>query len=220
MNNHSDNGAKVYTPLTLKLYDWWVLNISNQFAWKCPTEQYLLPHFLKNLGHKHLDIGVGTGYYLTHAPSDCKISLMDLNTASLNAASARAREPQIIHKINHDVFEPYPVHLNNHFDSISMFYLLHCLPGTMPDKDIVIENAKMALTNGGVLYGATILGEGIKHNSFSAKLMHIYNRKGIFSNRQDSKEELERILSNHFHKVDITVKGAVALFSASKNIII
>ncbi|WP_449567258.1 class I SAM-dependent methyltransferase [Lelliottia nimipressuralis] len=216
MNNHTDNGTKIYTPLTLKLYDWWVLNISNQFAWKCPTEQYLLPHFLKNLGHKHLDIGVGTGYYLTHAPSDCKISLMDLNTASLNAASVRARNSQILQKINHDVFDPYPVHLNNQFDSISMFYLLHCLPGSMPDRGPIIENAKMALTDDGVLYGATNLGEGVRHNGFATKLMHTYNRKGIFSNFQDSKDELEIILSNHFKTVDITVKGTVALFSASR----
>ncbi|EQA1622511.1 class I SAM-dependent methyltransferase [Enterobacter asburiae] len=214
MNNQTDNGTKVYTPLTLKLYDWWVLNISNQFAWKCPTGQFLLPHFLKHLGHKHLDIGVGTGYYLTHAPSDCKISLIDLNTASLNAASARARESQILQKINHDVFDPYPVHLNNQFDSISMFYLLHCLPGSMSDKGLVIENAKIALADDGILYGATILGEGVRHNGFAAKLMHVYNRKGIFSNRQDSEEELKRILSNHFQNVDITVKGNVALFTA------
>ncbi|MGX5087216.1 class I SAM-dependent methyltransferase [Enterobacter sp. UPMP2052] len=215
MNIKTHEGAKVYTPLTLKLYDWWVLNISNQFAWKCPTGQFLLPHYLKHLGHKHLDIGVGTGYYLTHAPSDCKISLMDLNTASLNAASARARESQILQKINHDVFDPYPVHLNNQFDSISMFYLLHCLPGTMADKAIVIGNAKMALTDDGVLYGATILGNGVKHNSFGKMLMNTYNSKGIFSNKNDSEVSLRKILSDHFETAEVRVTGTVALFSAS-----
>lgn len=214
MNQNPAEGAKVYTPLSLKLYDWWVLSISNDFAWCCPTKLYLLPHFLQNLSSNHLDIGVGTGYYLAHAPAAYKIALMDLNSASLSAASARVGESKIKYKINHDVFEPYPNHLNNQFDSISMFYLLHCLPGSMSDKAKVIENAKVALTKGGVLYGATILGKGMKHNGFAAKLMHVYNRKGIFSNLQDSKEELERILSNHFNKVDITVKGVVALFSA------
>lgn len=210
----TNEGAKVYTPFTLNLYDWWVLSISNNYAWRCPTKKYLLPYFLKNLNSNHLDVGVGTGYYLTHAPSDCKISLMDLNTASLNAASARAGESQILQKINHDVFYPYPVHLNNQFDSISMFYLLHCLPGSMSDKGLVIENAKIALADDGILYGATILGKGVRHNGFAAKLMNVYNRKGIFSNRQDSEEELKRILSNHFQNVDITVKGTVALFTA------
>ncbi|EON7431628.1 methyltransferase, partial [Escherichia coli] len=26
---NTDDGAKIYTPLTLKLYDWWVLGVSN-----------------------------------------------------------------------------------------------------------------------------------------------------------------------------------------------
>ncbi|SUI47110.1 type 12 methyltransferase [Salmonella enterica subsp. indica] len=56
MKINTDDGAKVYTPLTLKLYDWWVLGVSNQLAWRCPTREYLLPHFLEYLGNNHLDI--------------------------------------------------------------------------------------------------------------------------------------------------------------------
>lgn len=216
MNKRTYEGAKAYTSFTLKIYDWWVLNISNHFAWRCPTKDYLVPHFLQSLSSNHLDVGVGTGYYLTHSPSDYVISLMDLNNLSLEAASARVGGSRIRNKIKHDVFEVYPESLHNKFDSISMFYLLHCLPGHMAEKEIVIANAKAALTKGGVLYGATILGEGVRHNAFASKLMKVYNRKGIFSNSQDSKEELERILSNHFQKVDLTVKGAVALFSVSE----
>lgn len=131
MKKNTDDGAKIYTPLTLKLYDWWVLGVSNRLAWGCPTKEHLLPHFLEHLGNNHLDIGVGTGFYLTHVPESSLISLMDLNEASLNAASTRAGESKIKHKINHDVFEPYPAALHGQFDSISMFYLLHCLPGNI-----------------------------------------------------------------------------------------
>lgn len=215
MTNNTDDGAKVYTPLALKLYDWWVLRVSNQFAWKCPTDAHLQPHFLRYLRHNHLDIGVGTGYYLTSAPEGCKITLMDLNPASLQAASERAGETRVKHKVNHDVFEPYPGALHHQFDSISMFYLLHCLPGKMSDKSIVIRNAKAALNDNGVLYGATILGEGVKHNVFGTKLMNVYNRKGIFSNFHDSEKALEAILSEHFENTHIAVHGTVALFSAS-----
>ncbi|MEI9729107.1 class I SAM-dependent methyltransferase [Enterobacter hormaechei] len=215
MNIKTDEGAKVYTPLTLKLYDWWVLNFSNDFAWRCPTKKYLLPHFLRNLSSNHLDVGVGTGYYLTHAPDDCAISLLDLNNSSLEAASARAGKSKIECQINHDVIENYPTHLKNQFDSISMFYLLHCLPGTMADKAIVIGNAKMALTDDGVLYGATILGNGVKHNSFGKMLMNTYNSKGIFSNKNDSEASLRKILSDHFETAEVRVTGTVALFSAS-----
>lgn len=215
MNRNTDNGSKVYTPLTLKLYDWWVLRVSNRLAWGCPTKEYLLPHFLRHLGKKHLDIGVGTGYYLTHAPESRLISLMDLNEASLSTASTRAGETKIQSKITHDVFEPYPKTLHNQFDSISMFYLLHCLPGDMSAKGCVIQNAAQALTDNGTLYGATILGDGVKHNIFGQKLMRIYNRKGIFSNTGDSEAGLTQILSEYFEDVKTTVKGTVVMFSAS-----
>jgi hypothetical protein len=85
----------------------------------------------------------------------------------------------------------------------------------MSDKNTVIENAKMALTEDGVLYGATILGEGVIHNGFGKKLMSVYNRKGIFSNTHDSEDELRKILSRHFVNVEVIVKGVVALFTAS-----
>ncbi|EIQ16368.1 putative phage protein [Shigella flexneri K-1770] len=53
---------------------------------------------------------------------------MDLNEASLNAASTRAGESKIKHKISHDVFEPYPAALHGQFDSISMFtFFTACL---------------------------------------------------------------------------------------------
>ncbi|HBC5517251.1 TPA: SAM-dependent methyltransferase, partial [Proteus mirabilis] len=50
MTLDTHNGVKVYTPTALKLYDWWVLNISNRYAWRCDTDKYLLPHFKNNLG--------------------------------------------------------------------------------------------------------------------------------------------------------------------------
>ncbi|QAU81954.1 class I SAM-dependent methyltransferase [Escherichia coli] len=191
MKKNTDDGAKIYTPLTLKLYDWWVLGVSNRLAWGCPTKEHLLPHFLS------------------------LISLMDLNEASLNAASTRAGESKIKHKISHDVFDPYPAALHGQFDSISMFYLLHCLPGNISTKSCVIRNAAQALTDDGTLYGATILGDGVVHNSFGQKLMRIYNQKGIFSNTKDSEEGLTHILSEHFENVKTKVKGTVVMFSAS-----
>ncbi|ENB6578759.1 class I SAM-dependent methyltransferase [Escherichia coli] len=215
MKKNTNDGAKVYTPLTLKLYDWWVLRVSNRFAWECSTSEYLLPHFLQHLGKKHLDVGVGTGYYLTHVPECHLISLMDLNETSLSAASKRAGETKIQSKINHDVFETYPKTLHNQFDSISMFYLLHCLPGNISTKSCVIRNAAQALTDDGTIYGATILGDGVVHNAFGQKLMRIYNRKGIFSNTEDSEEGLKKILSEHFENVKTKVKGTVVMFSAS-----
>jgi hypothetical protein len=64
MHTDSSKGAKVYTPLSLRLYDWWVLNLSNRYAWRCKTESVLLEHFQQYIGVRHLEVGVGTGYYL------------------------------------------------------------------------------------------------------------------------------------------------------------
>lgn len=216
MNTKTRDGIKAYTPLSLKLYDWWVLRVSNRYAWKCATERHLIPHFRNNMKNNHLDVGVGTGYYLTYTPDSCTISLLDLNISSLEAANARVGRNRVKASILHDVFEPYPSNLQEQFDSVSMFYLLHCLPGEMSDKAEVIANASSVLTKEGCLFGATILGDEAGHNVFGRKLMKIYNKKGIFSNRTDSAEALASLLTRYFHHVEIVVEGRVALFKAER----
>lgn len=216
MNTKTRDGIKAYTPLSLKLYDWWVLRVSNRYAWKCATERHLIPHFRNNMKNNHLDVGVGTGYYLTYTPDFCTVSLLDLNISSLEAANARVGRSRVKESILHDVFNPYPPHLREQFDSVSMFYLLHCLPGEMHDKAEVIAHASSALTKEGRLFGATILGDEAGHNIFGRKLMKIYNKKGIFSNRTDSAMALASLLTRYFHHVEITVEGKVALFKAER----
>ncbi|HFK5734198.1 TPA: methyltransferase [Enterobacter sichuanensis] len=216
MNKKTRDGIKAYTPLSLKLYDWWVLQVSNRYAWQCDTKRHLIPHFRNNMKNNHLDVGVGTGYYLTFSPDLCDISLLDLNSSSLEAAKARVGSKRIKASILHDVFDPYPPHLREQFDSVSMFYLLHCLPGEMHDKAEVIAHASTALTKEGCLFGATILGDDAGHNRFGRKLMRIYNQKGIFSNRTDSAEGLASVLSRYFGHVEILIEGRVALFKAER----
>ncbi|WP_266168193.1 hypothetical protein [Dyella subtropica] len=54
----------------------------------------------------------------------------------------------------------------------------------------------------------------LRLNRFGRKLMAVYNRKGIFSNRTDDISGLEQALRHRFAQVDIAVHGKVALFSA------
>lgn len=219
MSTDSIKGAQVYTPLTLRLYDWWVLSISNRFAWRCPTNHILLPHFQRYLGKNHLDIGVGTGFYLEHSSHSLQnISLLDLNPASLNSAAERIGTARVSEVIKHDIYQQLPTELADRYDSISLFYLLHCLPGEMTTKKRVLENIKSAVTQNGTVYGATILGSGVEHNAFGRKLMRVYNKKGIFSNAGDSLSELNTALQLNFREVDISVKGTVALFAARDKI--
>ncbi|MCX8956028.1 class I SAM-dependent methyltransferase [Erwinia psidii] len=219
MRIDSAKGSRVYTPLSLKLYDWWVLDISNRFAWRCPTQQILLPHFRRHLGKNHLDIGVGTGYYLAQLSGSLQqVSLLDLNPFSLTSATERIGTSRITKTIRHDVYQALPSELTERYDSVSLFYLLHCLPGDMSLKATALANIKSAVTQNGTVYGATILGSGVEHNAFGRKLMSVYNKKGIFGNQTDSLLNLKAALQQHFREVDITLHGTVALFAATDKI--
>src|SRR5262244_13795 len=86
-------GAAAYTPLTLALYDLAVLRFSNSFVWRCPTH-VLLDFYHQHISDKHLDIGVGTGYFLDKCrfPSTApRIALLDLNPNSLAKSAKRLR---------------------------------------------------------------------------------------------------------------------------------
>jgi SAM-dependent methyltransferase len=215
----ADPGAAVYSPLVLKLYDWWVLGLSNKFAWRCSTRTVLLPFYRKHMGKKHLDAGVGTGFYLAHAglgPSH-EITLLDMNENSLRAAAARIRFPNV-KVMRENVMRPLPRSSGERNDSISLFYLLHCLPGTMEEKSVAVASLKQYLKRDGIFYGATILGNDADHNAFGRRLMKIYNRKGIFSNQADSIVSLQEMLERHFENVRIQQHYQVALFEAREPI--
>lgn len=207
-------GAAVYNRLTLGAYDRFVLGFTNDLVWRCPSE-LLLAHYQRHVGLRHLDIGVGTGYFL-----DCcrfagqpRIVLADLNTASLRATAARlARYAPVCHELN--VLEPFSL-TEAPFDSVGMNYLLHCLPGDMAAKAAALRHAAAQLRPGGVLFGSTVLGEGVRHNALGRVLMAAYNRQGIFGNRHDSLQELRTALqAAGLARVEIRVEGVVALFAA------
>lgn len=209
-------GAAYYNRATLLAYDLWVLGLSNRYAWHCPTAA-LLRHFEDHVGARHLDIGVGTGYLLDNCRfpvPNPEVVLADLNPASLAAAAHRIRylHPQT-HEV--DVLQPFKLP-EAPFDSVSMNYLLHCLPGSLPSKAPAIAHAASQLRRGGVLFGATILGEGVDHNVFGGLLMRAYNWRGIFSNREDSAEVLQHLLEQKLKDVELQVIGKVALFSGRR----
>lgn len=209
-------GAAVYNRATLLAYDLWVLGLSNRYAWHCPTPS-LLAHFESHVGARHLDIGVGTGYLLNHCRfpvADPVVVLADLNPASLAAAAHRIRH---LHPRTHElnVLQPFALP-EAPFDSVSMNYLLHCLPGRLQDKQPAVRHAVAQLKPGGVLFGATILGDGVAHNALGGLLMKAYNWRGIFSNREDSAEALLQVLRQELRDADVQVIGKVALFSGRR----
>lgn len=209
-------GAAIYNQATLLAYDLWVMGLSNRFAWHCPTTT-LVAHFEEHVGARHLDIGVGTGYLLDHCRfpvASPRVVLADLNPVSLETAAHRIRHlyPET-HQVN--VMEPFKLP-EAPFDSVSMNYLLHCLPGALADKAPAVRHAAAQLRPNGVLFGATILGEGVSHNLLGGLLMRAYNWGGVFSNREDSAEDLHAMLAHYLKDVNVQVIGKVALFSGKK----
>ena len=210
-------GQAVYTPIILKIYNLWVLNISNQFIWRC-SKTIQLTQFNKYLSSNHLDIGVGTGYYLKSCkmPTQPKVSLMDLNLNCLDAAKEALLKNEIeATTYQADIFKKQSA-LSEKFTSISMNYLLHCLPGNMQLKETCIYNAVSMLQPHGVLFGATILADKNLHTPVSKFLCNFYNKKGIFSNQKDSHKALLQALNKHLIDVDVSVIGCVAVFKGTK----
>ena len=212
---HQDasRGAAVYTPAALAVYDLFVLGFSNSFVWNCPS-RLMLDLYDRHVSSKHLDIGVGTGYFMDSCrfPASPTIALLDLNPNSLAKAAARLRRYAPTCHVG-NVLEPVDIGLSA-FGSIGLNYLLHCLPGTLKSKSIVFQNMKPLLKDGGVIFGSTILGRGVQHNFMAKKLMRAYNARGIFNNLDDSQEDLEAGLRANFNQCTIGVRGCVALFHA------
>ncbi len=213
ISNAVDAGQAIYSKRVLSIYDLWVLGFSNFFIWKCSTK-LLRKEFVKNVTANHLDVGTGTGYYLDKCLSDIerRVALLDLNSNSLELTASRiSRFNPEIYRAN--VLDKLDLRCKK-FDSISVNYLLHCLPGTIKEKSKVFSNLRPYLNEKGVVFGSTILGTSSEKSYLAGKLMSIYNKKGIFGNNLDSLTELTSSLHEHFKEVDIKIAGCVAIFIA------
>lgn len=204
-------GQAVYTPRMLRLYDLIVLEVSNRFIWKCPTPR-LLQLYNDNITSNHLDVGVGTGYYLDQCrfPTDQpQITLLDMNPNCLQAAATRISRYQPRSRES-NLFEPLNLG-EAKFTSIGLNYVLHCLPGTMQDKLGAVKHLADLLLPGGVLFGSTLLQGGVTRSWPARQLMRFYNRKQIFTNTADDLTTLEEGFSAIFDSYDIEVVGCAAL---------
>ena len=201
-----------YTPFHLRFYDAWVCGVSNHFIWRCPTRE-ILDLYRVNMTANHLDAGVGTGYFLDRAriPSRSpRVVLLDINESCLHATARRLRR-HLPETVRADVLAPLPDMPK--FDSISMTYLLHCLPGSMQSKAAVFDHLAPLLAAGGVLFGATVLRDAAKPNPFARRLMALYNRLHVFDNDGDDAATLRHALESRFASVELRIIGYVALFA-------
>jgi SAM-dependent methyltransferase len=207
-------GAALYSRRNLSFYDL-MLAFNDRVFWRCPRSR-LVELYDKHVSARHLDIGVANGWLLdacrfpVEAPA---ITLMDLNPDALAVASKRlARYRPRTHHAN--ALEPFGLPANS-FDSVAISLLIHCLPGSLPSKAVVFEHARAVLAPGGVLFGATLLNRGVPQTPLSRRAIAAANRRGYCSNLDDDLDDLKAALSRAFDEHQLSVRGAIALFSAS-----
>lgn len=207
-------GQAVYTRRVLSGYDFFVLGFSNRWLWRCPTRR-LEQHYRTHLSANHLDVGVGTGYFLDRCPfptATPRLALMDMNEEALAYTAGRVARYRPERHVG-NVLAPIALDAPG-FDSVGVNYLLHCLPGGMADKAVAFDNLRPLMRPGAVLFGATLVAGDAPRNLAARRLMAFYNRKGVFSNTADTLDELRRALTRRFADVQIELVGCAALFAA------
>lgn len=202
-----------WTPATLALYDPLVLGLFNRLTWGCPTPR-TLDLYDRHITGDHLDVGVGTGWFLHRCrfpTAEVRLALLDVSDASLQKAGTRLRRyrPQLFQA---DVLKPFDLGVSTPFRSVSMTYLLHCLPGDLRAKSVVFDHLTPSIAPGGVLFGATLLSSGMACSGTARRVLKHYNKRGMFSNEHDSLDDLRRELASRFDRVDIQTFGCAALF--------
>jgi hypothetical protein len=100
------------------------------------------------------------------------------------------------------------------FDSAGFCYLLHCLPGTIAEKAVVFDHLRPVLARGSRVFGAMIVQGDAPRSWAAQRLMNLYNKRRIFLNAGDTRQDLETALAARFRDVKIAIVGAVALFEA------
>ncbi|PNP76054.1 hypothetical protein FNYG_10612 [Fusarium nygamai] len=237
----ANTAASWCTPFTLPFYDILILRISVPFIWRCSAQNNLRPLFSNNFSKRHVDIGVGTGYFPRRAikdlgrdPKDQHLTLVDLSEHSLATARQRvlSKYPEVqVDCVHADAAQPLPESLaSQKFTSASLFLVMHHMPQPTASKANAIANAQRLLTEDGVLVGCTVLGKqwektddgGYKVKSekplgrAAAFMLGFYNKRGIFDNWQDDPNVLVDALKAGFEEVETSVVAMMFVFKASK----
>ncbi|KAK1973704.1 methyltransferase domain-containing protein [Colletotrichum cereale] len=239
----------MYLPFILRwLYDGLVLRLYCKYAWGCSrdTLSKFYNGYVASAANQpstsaihrapsFLDIGVGSGYFLEHAPfpTGSHVTLGDLNRDCLDAASRRivAAHPSlsvqtlVVDFLDSD--EQASLALNSAppgllhdaktesgYDLVSCLCLLHCLPEPTRRKAEAVMWLGQHLRPQGVIIGATVLGKGVRHNWLGSFLLYWHNVMGIFGNSRDDVDNIIEPLQSAFDHVEWSVVGKMLLFEA------
>ncbi len=205
-------GQAVYTKPMLAVYDLAVFRGTCPLLWRCPSH-HILELYDRFVSANHLDVGVGTGYFLDRCrfpEPQPRLGLLDLNPNSLEFAARRlVRYKPEVYRAN--VLEPIRIKAPK-FDSVGMSFLLHCLPGTLQTKAVAFDNLKELLNPGGAIFGATLLGRGVDTGFLTRQVMRFFNARRVLTNERDDLDGLKMVLQGRLSESFIQVVGCVALF--------
>ncbi|MET7637229.1 class I SAM-dependent methyltransferase [Streptomyces sp. NPDC005438] len=211
-----DAGQEVYSDRVLRIYDPLVLWLTNSAVWRCPR-RVMRGMYQRNVGARHLEVGVGTGYFLHRCRfpvPDPDIHLVDLNVATLRYASRRlARYQPTTRQAN--ILEPLPVS-ERRYDSAGVNMVLHCLPGgDLRGKAKALAHVAATVRPGGRVFGSTILAHGVEVNPAARAMLRNHNERGILNNAGDRLEDLHEVMADHFTDHTVWTRGCFALFEAT-----
>lgn len=209
-------GQLFFSAMSHYLYDVGLYQFVTPYIWRCPTRR-LLDNYVENISHNHLEIGVGSGYFLKRtlcADYLQRLVLLDLNRQCLKKSAKRLIEfrPR---KCHHNILLPLEETSERH-TSVGMNYVLHCIPGDFLANRKIFAHIHSALEDNGVFFGATLLTRPWCSGLWSWLLMGCLNGVGIFHNRDHTLADLRHALGSVFRDVELSVVGNAAVFRAVK----
>jgi hypothetical protein len=213
-NGRNPVGASVYSKTSLLLYDALVHWFSNNWIWNC-QRFHLANYYQRSFSSEHLEIGIGSGRLLGHLSKEYhfdRLVIGDVNDDCLAFAS------KVLGKRLHTAIRLNLLERSSkwpdvgRFGSIGFNYVLHCLPIDFAAKLRIMDQLiDRFLSKEGVLVGSTIL-PGCRSAWLSNRVMRFYNRKGIFSNENDSLPELKAWIQARGNQSEWKIVGDVAIF--------
>ena len=216
LNNWTRVGQMFFSTMSHRVYDTGLYKFVTGSFWRCPTE-LLLDNYADHISNNHLEVGVGSGYFLRRtlcADFLDRLMLSDLNKRCLAKSGAKLAvfEPEML---KHNIQAPLPACARG-FKSVGMNYVLHCIPGRFSRNQAIFRNVHAALETGGVFFGATLIQGKFRQGAASWLLMRALNGLGIFNNRNHRVDELKGALEVYFSKVQVSMVGNAAVFVAVK----
>jgi 2-polyprenyl-3-methyl-5-hydroxy-6-metoxy-1,4-benzoquinol methylase len=208
-----NRSQRFFNKASLFVYDFVLYGVISQYAWGCSIER-LDSHYRRYLGSNHLEVGVGTGFLLNRAAFDSpspRVALMDLSPACIEATAEKvARYAPETYLQN--LLQPIEAKIAP-FDSIAINSVMHCVPGGFKEKGIAFLHLRTLMSAGCVLFGTTVLSDGVRKNWLAKPFMWLMNFLGVFNNRADNADDLKAYLQAHFQIVEFEVVGVAAFFA-------